>query len=237
MAYYNWQWSSDFLAGGRKKHERPLYDRGLRIWKLNKWDADSDIAIGWKYSGNSNPFVIHHKDGTTTIQTNKFPSGWNALNNYSTRLTIMRYAGVKDLFQRNFKFYIVEDDAGITPPKIQGCRQCKQTGLQDVWCYPQNCWSSVEQADGTYDCAEHPGQGTRRWHSVACEHGFTQNGHMIKDGTTCYYCQGTKKRDYGSKLERTQWDGTPLRLRDGKIIKSAANLLERMVADYVQPIN
>ena len=244
MAYYDWNWASSFLDGGRKKHERPLYDRGLRIWKFNKWDADSDIGIGWKYSGMSNSFVVYHKDGTTTIQARGVnPGGWSPLNNYSTRLTIMRYAGISNLYQRDFKFYIVEDNAGITPPKIQGCRQCAQTGLADVWCYPRNCWDVETSDDGKVSCPTHPDLGPtvmshyRRWHPVPCEHGFVQSGHQIKNGTTCYYCQGSKKRDYGSKPERTQWDGTPIRLRDGQIIKSAATLLERMVADYVQPIS
>ena len=231
---WTWQEASDFLAGGRKKHERPLYDRGLRIWKTNKWDKDSDIAIGWR---SYQPFVIFHKDGSTTIQAQQPPThSWNPLFGCSTRLTIMRYSGIKSLYQRDFKHYIVDNDARTMPPKIQGCRQCTQTGLQDVWCYPQNCWNSVQNADGSYSCPDHPGEGSARWHSVSCAHGNTQNGHLIKDGTTCYYCQGTKKRDYGSKLERTLWDGSPIRVRDGNIIKSAATLLERMVADYVRPI-
>jgi len=239
--YYNWQWANTFLAGGRKKHTRPLYDRGLRIWKLNKWDADSDIAIGW--ASWATPLVTYHKDGTTTIQSGVQSShAWNPLNNYSTRFTIMRYAGIQNLYRRNFKFYIIESEAGLTPPKIQGCRQCKQTGLQDVYCYPQHCWQTITNSDGVTTCTAHPEidpaifTGYTRWHMLPCSHG-NLDSHTVKNGATCYYCQGTKKRDYGSKLERTQWDGTPLRLRDGKLIKSAATLLERMVADYVQPIN
>jgi len=40
--------------------------------------------------------------------------------------------------------------------------------------------------------------------------------------------------DYGSKPERMLWDGTPLRVRDGKVVKSAASQLERMIADNVE---
>jgi hypothetical protein len=230
----DWQWGSDFLSKGRKKYERPLYDRGLRIWKTNKWDIDSDIAIGWV---NYAPLVIYHKDNSTTIQAPKV-NAWNTLFGYSTRLTIVRYSGIKDLFQRDFKHYIVDQDACNTPPKIQGCRQCSQTGLQDVWCYPQACWNGNIDEKGKYSCTQHPGalSSHGRWHMVPCEHGQLQNGHTIKNGTQCYYCSGTKKRDYGSKLERTLWDGSPIRVRNGNIIKSAATLLERMVADYVRPI-
>lgn len=234
---WTWQEASDFLASGRKKHERPLYDRGLRIWKTNKWDKDSDIAIGWR---SFQPFVIYHKDGSTTIQAEKpLSHSWNPLFGYSTRLTIVRYSGIKDLYQRNFKHYIVDQDARTMPPKIQGCRQCSQTGLQDVWCYPQTCWHGEFDDKGNYACEQHPGATSThgRWHMVPCEHGQDQNGHTVKNGTTCYYCNGTKKRDYGSKLERTLWDGTPIRVRNGNIIKSAATLLERMVADYVRPVS
>jgi hypothetical protein len=234
----DWQWASTFLAGGRKKYERPLYDRGLRIWKTNKWDPDSDINVGWKY-GSTQTFVTYHKDGTTTIQGNQQPTHWGSnwlpLRSQSVRLTILRYAGIH-VSQRNFKFYLTESDAPLTPPKIQGCRTCKQSGLIDSWCHPSPCWDMLD--DNT--CPTHPDfvhddKWRRGWHYNLCPHG-QDVGHTQPKGQECYSCGGTKKRDYGSKPERTQWDGTPLRLRDGKIIKSAATLLERMVADYVEPI-
>jgi hypothetical protein len=238
----DWQWADAYLKGGRKKYERPLYDRGLRIWKSNKWDPDSDIHIGWTWNGYQS-FVIYHKDGSTTIQAQQ-PSAvrWQPLFGYSVRFTIQRYAGVHNVFQRNFKHYIIENDFRITPAKIQGCRQCSQTGLQDVWCYPDVCYDATVSADGKYTCDSHPDIDPAkltnmysRWHRIPCEHGL-DDGHTIKNGTTCCYCNGTKKRDYGSKPERMLWDGSPLRLRDGKVIKKAASLLERMVADYVEPI-
>lgn len=232
----DWQWASNFLAGGRKKYERPLYDRGLRIWKANKWDAETDIHIGWMWNGPT-PFITYHYNGTTTITGgNHGTNRWPSLFSYSLRFTIQRYAGLQ-VIQRNFKFYLIEEDPRIMPAKIQGCRQCSQTGLQDMHCYPQTCWSLEE--DGT--CKRHPdveitnNNSYSRWHTISCEHGETDH-HVIKNGNSCYYCSGTKKRDYGSKPERTLWDGSPLKVRDGKIIKSAATLLERMVADYAEPI-
>lgn len=237
---YDWQWASDFLAGGRKKHERPLYDRGLRLWKTNKWDVDSDINVGWH---SYQPFVIYHKDGSTTMQAVGYGGQrWVPLGSQSVRLTMMRYAGVQSVYQRNYKYYIVEQDAGLTPPKVQGCRQCKQRGTVDTWCWPGNCWN-IAEADGKFYCPQHPETDSslispnRRWHSVPCEHGdVSRGGHEVKDGATCYGCGGTRKRDYGSKYVATLWDGSPIRIRDGKLIKSAAGLLERMIADYVEPI-
>jgi hypothetical protein len=240
---WSWQGARDFLSGGRKKYERPLYDRSLRIWKENKWDADSPISIGWKYSGNVNKFVTYHKDGTTVIeggvQNSNWGSTWNVLRSQSVRLTIHRYAGIS-VSQRNFKFYLQEDDAPLSPPKIQGCRQCKQTGLVDSWCSPTYCWG-LQTIQNKAVCLTHPDTEidniSARYgrHMIPCPHNQDM-GHTVPRGQTCYACNGTRKRDYGSKPERTQWDGTPIRLRDGKIIKSAASLLERMVADYVEPI-
>ena len=237
--FYDWDWADTFLRNGRKKYERPLYDRGLRIWKTNKWDANSNISIGHKWN-LSNPFVTYHKDGTTTISAEQWPNGWSALRGYSTRFTIFRYAGIH-VMQRNFKFYLTEDNAPLSLPKIQGCRTCAQSGLLDGWCYSRTCYEGSQDADGRMHCETHPDatyigiNHQYSWHSVPCPHGLS-DGHEVKKGIVCSTCRGSKKHDYGSKPERMLWNGSPLRLRDGKIIKSAATLLERMVADYVEPI-
>ena len=236
-----WQDASDFLSKGRKKYERPLYDRSLRIWKTNKWDANSGINVGWNYGGNSSIFVTYHKDGTTTIQGGLQPTHWGGtwtpLRSQSVRLTIFRYAGITVL-QRNFKFYLEENGAPLTPPKIQGCRRCKQTGLVDSWCSPTNCWNA---SGPNNECPAHPDATVsiyRSWHYVPCEHGYDM-GHNVTKGQQCYSCGGTKKRDYGSKPERTLWSGQPLRLRDGKIIQTNAtqSALERMMADVIETVS
>jgi hypothetical protein len=238
----DWLWADAFLKGGRKKYERPLYDRSLRIWKENKWDADSPISIGWKYGGSTNSFVTYYKDGTTTINgeqtTTHWGGVWSPLRSHSVRLTIHRYAGIQ-VVQRNFKFYLQEDGASLTSPKIQGCRTCKQTGLVDLWCYSQTCYK-VERDGEKVSCPEHPDMDITRawgmWHTAPCEHGLV-NPHNVPRAQTCHSCNGTKKRDYGSKPKRTLWDGSPLRLRDGQIINAIPTALERMIADYVQPIS
>ena len=237
--FYDWDWADTFLKAGRKKYERPLYDRGLRIWKTNKWDADSDISIGYRWN-LSNPYVTFHKDGTTTISAEQYANGFSSLRGYSTRFTMLRYAGIS-VVQRNYKFYLIENDAPLTPPKIQGCRTCSRSGLVDGWCYSGSCYDGELNDNGRMHCPTHPdatyiGQLHQyRWHSMECKHGKT-DGHQVTKELLCPTCEGAAVYDYGSKPERTQWAGTPLRLRDGKIIKSAATLLERMVADYVEPI-
>lgn len=236
---YDWDWADNFLKGGRKKYERPLYDRGLRIWKTNRWVANSDISIGYRWN-MSDPFVTYHKDGTTTIAAQQYSNGFSSLRGYSTRFTMVRYANIQ-VFQRNYKFYLEEYDAPLSPVKIQGCRNCSRTGLVDGWCSASHCYLGEKGENGKMSCEKHPeanyiGQVWQyNWHRVPCPHG-NNDGHKVTRELLCHSCNGVGMRDYGSKPERTQWTGTPLRLRDGKIIKSAATLLERMVADYVEPI-
>ena len=236
-SYYD---ASQYLSRGRKKHERPLYDRGLRIWKENKWDPNSPICIGWD---KAVPLVTYNQDNSVTIQATQSYSYYNSLRSYSVRFTIARYSGIKDLFQRNFKFYIVENDARRKPKKEQGCRQCKQTGKTDVYCYADMCWSANGSSNfcSTHGIIEEKYMSNQnRWHLIPCEHGFgdkNNRSHVVPQGANCDYCNGTKRRMYGGGYEHIQWDGSPLRLKDGNLIKAAATLLERMVADFVQPIN
>ena len=58
---------------------------------------------------------------------------------------------------------------------------------------------------------------------------------MMYRAHECYYCGGTGKRDYGSKLISLQWDGFPVRLREGKVIKQEPTELEKRIANYVKP--
>jgi len=247
---YTYQHMSDFLNGGRKKYERPAYDRGLRVWKENQWAHNTDIHIGWTFSGKL-PFVTWHADGTTTIHghsNNRLNyHGWSPLGSQSVRLTIRRYAGIS-VYQRDFKFYLEEDGAPLTPPKIQGCRSCKQSGLVDGWCNSTTCWNGefyqINSGQSVFACPEHPDaeqpypSSYYRYHKILCEHGSLDN-HSTPKTQQCYYCKGSGKRDYGSKPLRTLWSGQPLRLRDGKIIqtKASQSLLERMMADVVETVS
>ena len=241
---WDWNDADTYLKGGRKKYERPLYDRSLRMWRENRYAPDSDINIGWLFNGQSNAFVLYHKDGSMSIQGGSqhthFGGTWTPLRSQSVRLTIQRYAGIQVL-QRNFKFYLQEQGAGTTPPKIQGCRKCSQTGKVDGWCHSVTCWNGKRDDEDMFECLEHPDavqmNSYSTWHVLPCVHNIT-GGHEIKRGQECYSCGGSGKRDYGSKPFRTLWDGSPLRVRNGKIIKStAATLLERMITDHVESVS
>jgi hypothetical protein len=63
------------------------------------------------------------------------------------------------------------------------------------------------------------------------------DGHQVKHGQQCYSCNGNGYRDYGSKLVSLIWDGSPLRIRDGSLVKQPPTELEKRIAAYVQPIS
>ena len=227
---WNHQQASDYLIQGRKKYTRPLYDRGLYVWQDNKWDPNSDIYVGypqaWSNHGNPLKLVTYHKDGSTTIEC-QYPRA------YSYRFSIWRYSGI-EVLQRNFRFYLKERNPTISAPKIQGCRTCSQSGLVDGWGYSKSCYNAVP-IENYWVCEEHKYTSQSRWHQTPCMHG-SLNAHEVKKFHTCPTCAGVKKHDYGSKAQLISWDGTPIRTRDGKVVKAAASELERMMADYVEPI-
>ena len=235
--YVEWQ---SYLANGRKKYERTLYDRGYRIQYANKFNKSSDIQIVMPWINNY-PLITIHPDNTKTLQspgrvTTAWGGSWDPLRAYSVRFTIYKYTGI-EVVQRNFQFKLYEQDAKTTPPKIQGCRMCSQTGLIDGWCNAIHCWDLDK---GATICPTHPDitisdreQQFGR-HVILCEHG-NNVGHLVKRSQQCYYCSGTKKRDYGSKRVSVPWDGSPIKVQDGNIYKQPLTDLERIVAAYAGP--
>jgi len=232
------EWET-YLSNGRKKYERTLYDRGLRIQYANKFKRGGDIQIVLPWL-NRYPLITIHPDDSMTIQSQATPTHWggtyNPMSGYSTRYTFWKYAGM-EIVQRQFKFRLFEDDAAITPPKIQGCRMCAQTGKVDGWCNALACWDVDSK---TKSCPNHPEitlsdmDVQRGRHIIACEHGQTM-GHKVKRGQQCYSCNGVGKRDYGSKRVSLLWDGSPLRVKNRKIVLQNQTDLERIVASYAGP--
>jgi hypothetical protein len=205
-----------------------MYVRGLRLQARGK-----GIAIMDKWSG-FDP-IIFNPDGTLTIQAphsvpTSWGGSWKPLRSQSVRRNIQEFSGLQKVFQRKGVIYITEADANRTPVKIQKCRGCKGSGLVDGWCSPDICRNS-------YPCEEHPewqpDVSTRYWHRGACEHGQLDN-HVLPKSRECYSCSGTGKRDYGSNLVSIVWDGSPLRLKDGKVIKQPPTELEKRIAAYVK---
>ena len=235
--YADWQ---DYLANGRKKYERTLYDRGYRIQYANKFNKSSDIQIVMPWINNY-PLITIHPDNTRTLQspgavTTAWGGSWHPLRAYSVRFTLYKYTGI-EVVQRNFNFKLYEQDAKLSQPKIQGCRMCSQTGRVDGWCNVLACWDVDSK---TNSCPAHMEiklseidiQHGR--HIIACEHGQTV-GHKVKRSQQCYSCSGTGKRDYGSKRVSLAWDGSPIKVENGNIVRKPLTDLERIVAAYAGP--
>jgi len=235
--YDDWQ---VYLANGRKKYERTLYDRGYRIQYANKFNKSSDIQIVMPWISNY-PLITIHPDNTRTLESpgivgTAWGGSWHPLRSYSVRFTIYKYTGV-EVVQRNFKFKLYEKDAKLTPTKIQGCRTCSQTGRIDGWCNSTACWQIDSE---TKNCSVHidleltEADIQRGRHLLPCEHG-NLTGHTVKRGQQCYSCSGTGKRDYGNKRVSLPWDGSPIKIENGNIVKKPLTDLERIVAAYAGP--
>ena len=237
---YSHQQLTEFLKGGRKKYMRPLYDRRLYVRRANKFMSGGDLEIYAEYNPTQ-PYIIIHPDDTMTIQaqaaTTAWGGSWIPLRGYSTRFTLQRYAGI-EVIVRNFQPYIIERDAGRTPSKIQGCRTCRQTGKVDLHCYPETCWN---YDSGSKSCRIHgeiPEESIRaawrNYHQIACQHNEYYS-HRVPKGQVCPKCNGTKKAEYGLNQIKIPWDGSPLKVKDGNILKQPLTELERMVASHVGP--
>ena len=235
--YAEWQ---DYLAGGRKKYERTLYDRGYRIQYANKFNKSSDLQIVMPWISNY-PLITIHPDNTRTLQspgavTTAWGGTWHPLRAYSVRFTIYKYTGI-EVVQRNFQFKLYEQNAKLTPSKIQGCRMCSQTGLIDGWCNTNACWDVDSKTNG---CPTHPDiklseiDIQRNRHVLPCEHG-SLTSHNVKRSQQCYSCSGTGKRDYGNKRVSLAWDGSPIKVENGNIVIQNQTDLERIVASYAGP--
>jgi len=237
ITHADWQ---SYLANGRKKYERTLYDRGYRIQYANKFNKSGDIQIVMPWVNNF-PLITIHPDNTKTLQSpgtviTAWGGTWQPLRAYSVRFTLWKYANV-EVVQRNFTFKLYEKDAKLTPSKIQGCRMCSQTGKIDGWCNALACWDVDINTNG---CPTHPEMTLadvdvqRGRHIIACEHGQTM-GHKVKRSQQCYSCSGTGKRDYGNKRVSLSWDGSPIKVENGNIVKKPLTDLERIVAAYAGP--
>jgi hypothetical protein len=235
--YDDWQ---TYIANGRKKYERTLYDRGYRIQYANKFNKSSDIQIVMPWI-NNHPLITIHPDNTRTLYspgtvTTHWGGSWSPLRAYSVRFTIYKYTGI-EVVQRNFQFKLYEQNAKLTPSKIQGCRMCSQTGLIDGWCNYSVCWDVDSE---TNTCPAHMEiklsdvDVQRGRHIIPCEHGsFTS--HNVKRSQQCYSCSGTGKRDYGNKRVSLAWDGSPIKVENGNIVRKPLTDLERIVAAYAGP--
>ena len=221
-----YQEAKDYLAGGRKKYDRPMYWRYMRMRETR----EGGIAL---YTPWLNQDVVkYNPDDTLTIQLPSVRTGWgyyNTKSSQSLRAVLATVGGFNDIRLKNGVLQLYPRAVSFTAPKVQGCRQCKQTGLVDMYCSPRYCY-------GTGQCGEQNCVNTNNWHRMPCAHG-NMDHHNVPRGTTCIWCNGTRKRDYGSKIVTIPWDGSPLRVKDGEIVKTPLTELEKALAAYVKVPN
>ena len=246
QTYQEW---SDYLDGGRKKYMRPLYEYGMTINKANKYQpAGGDLEIKASWAGNF-PFILVHNDDSFTLQSKTVHTAWGGsydiVKSQGVRYRMWKYTGI-NVFQKNYQIRVLEVDPARTPSKMQGCRKCSKTGLVDGWCYLNTCHNGQYYVgdkatnESIFACPDHPDSPEPRhnyasWHYVTCEHGETE-GHKLIKGARCHSCNGNGIREYGNNPISLPWDGSPLRVKDRKIISVTASgpiNLERLVAQYV----
>lgn len=197
-----------FLSKGRNKSDRPLYYNGLRLRKGT--NPDELIIYNAWYRFN---IAYMYRDGSRVLEAPMITSWYNnhsypSINSQGVRRLIRELGGLNRVYKEKHICYIVEDDPELTPDKIQKCRSCRGTGKVDAWC------SRAIYND--------------------CPHGATK-AHTVKAGQKCYRCNGVGTANYGAKPKRMQWDGFPIRVKDGKIVKRKPTLLEMSIANHVQP--
>lgn len=227
MIVQDYQEAAQWLSRGKRKWERPLYTRGLRLRRkpaINNPSPDIEVFCRWAQQG----LVVYHSDGTTTIQADIANTAWGGrffpLHSWSLRTTIRDFSGVRELYQRNNKIHIVFQDAAYKPGKLQKCRRCHGFGLVDGYCHLPYCYLD--------DCKDGIVDGYGKFHRHRCEHGLTTN-HYTPKTDNCYSCQGNGKRLYGQGYVSMLWDGSPLRLQNGSLVNNKPSELEKAIAAYV----
>lgn len=218
-----------WLQGGRKKYDRPLYSRGLRL----QYRSKDRIAVVDRWSGID--ILTYHPDNTMTIQAPTVTTHWggtyNLARSQGVRLVLREYAEFQDVYQKNRNVYILEYGHQTTPPKVQGCRSCRSTGKRKEWCSPVQCYSTCGYPDRPILQSVYSG---RNWHYHACEHNQQKSHTILSETNKCWRCNGVGKADYGSKPIAMMWDGSPLRIRNGKVINNQPTELEKAIAAYVK---
>ena len=220
MYTYTYAKAVDYLAKGRKKTSRPLYHSGLHMYKMPN---STDIGIGWTYyhAGQSHPVVVLHEDDTLTIRGyiwGEEEGKYQPTIHQSIRRVIKQYSGVKDIYRKNFKVYLVTQDAQPTQTKLMGCRVCGQPGKINGMCYGDICTKSTSiDKNKTFQCVEHNYTGVIMRHpEPSCRHGKT-SPHKTYNSDVCYSCNGTRKKLYGGKYAGIEWKGEPIRIKDGNL--------------------
>jgi len=243
----NWETASDFLKSTPDPNATSYLDGwSCIISKLNPNDNDSDIIVGYTWKPD---LITYHKDGTTTLRSQQDSIGYGSLRYSAITEALKRYAEVQIIY-KDKQTFLVEKDPEVSPVKMQDCRSCSGFGAVDSFCYVGYCREGLFIFDKNkklidISCKKHSysfkdnlhviSNELRNIHVITCIHGHTLN-HRVKRGMQCSSCSGAKVKDYGSKPVMYLWNGAPITVRDGKIVKKTRlpSIIEKEVVDIVE---
>jgi hypothetical protein len=212
-----------WLTGGKAKTYRPV--------RNNTWAVRIDPdTIGIKF--HDTIVVALHRDGSQTLAN----GGWESV---TTRARLGEFSAARIYSVRDQGWAIWHSSDPLTAPKVQKCRarKCKGNGqyVDPRSCYGPSRWGEnwcqgstvsypispiTEHADYSNPIRTLCEHGSEHGHATApCRHGETTSHPLPSVLVTCYPCQGTGARDYGSNTIPTIWDGSPIVVDEtGKVI-------------------
>jgi hypothetical protein len=217
-------------------NSKRVVDRGVRRTMYSGYYRASlvrrspdSIAVHVPWLGQD--LLTYHSDGTSILKVDTV--GRNPLRSQGVRNFVRQIAGFTNVYQRNYKFYITENNYKFTPSKIQGCRACSSSGKVDGLCQPLYCHNQLSGV-----CEEHPDKTINAygWHTMPCPHGRETN-HVLYKSRDCWSCNGAGKREYGLQPISLMWDGSPIRIKNGDLVKREPSELEKRIAAYVNPFD
>lgn len=229
--YHAARWLMNSKRVADRGVRRSMYSGYYRASLIRRSPDTIAVYLPWMNAD----VLTFHSDGTSVLEV---PSpniyGNRPLRSQGTRSLICRLAGFSNVFQKQGKIYITEQDYKRTPSKIQRCRTCSSSGKVDTICFLPTCYDGRDEAE----CPKHPGYipNIYGWHDLPCQHG-KDKVHTVYRARDCWSCNGTGKREYGLKPISLMWDGSPIRIKNGNLVKREPSELEKRIAAYVNPFD
>lgn len=215
-----------------RDRERTMYWGYNRARLIRRSPDTIAIFVPWLQSD----ITTYHSNGDMFIHVpTKYTTSWGGtfspLRSQGLRYMLRLISGVDNIYIRNGVSYLLPRNAPRTPTKIQGCRTCKSSGKLNEVCHPRNCYSGR----GSSTCHQHPDAvlDSYGWHMVECEHGKL-NQHTMYNARECWACSGAGRRNYGNNPIALVWDGSPIRIKNGELVKKEPSELEKRIAAYVK---
>jgi hypothetical protein len=193
-----------YLKGGRDPNQRPLYDRGLNVYR----SSDRMFRIYIAYYASS-PIVIYEPGDVVILP--------DVTRYYtmrpSTRRIIRDYANIDDVSYAGGKYQLYRAMDERTPSSTRRCRSCSGLGHHVYTCTGYNIRNQYRLVLTTMGKKVFP---------QSCTVGDPdKQGLAHRESMQCNNCSGTGKVIWGNKAIPTEWDGKELILdiKSNSIVK------------------